>query len=249
MTALGRTLLVMAVACRSPDLASTDTTAWPDTATAEWIALAIGGRPVLPGTRVTVQTSAGNVGGYSGCNWYGLRRDSGRTLTEMTARGCRDDVQDQERRLTMLLPGAVRAVRRADTLTLLDSSASPVITLVRRQPTGATPAQLRGVSWRLVASTVRQINTDSVLVRFSADSVHGFAGCRNLSGTYVATVDRLRFTYLNMHPMDCDDDQARVSEEHLTTVFSETEHFAVRGETLAVTTFGGDTLRFRKHEQ
>lgn len=37
-----------------------------------------------------------------------------------------------------------------------------------------------------------------------------------------------------------------VAEEHLTTALSETEHFEVRGDTLALTIFGGDTVTFRR---
>ena len=201
---------------------------------------------MVPGTRVTVQTASGGVGGYTGCNWYGLRPDSTRVLVEMTARGCRADIQDQERRLTMLLTQAVRAIRRSDTATLLDSTGSELVTLIRRHPTGATREQLVTDSWRLATSTVEEITHDSVIVRFTADSVTGFGGCRRLFGTYLTTNDRLRFTHIAMQPMECRDDRARISEEHLTTVFSETEHFAVQGDTLTLTTFGGDTLRFRK---
>lgn len=237
-------LLVSACATSQPPAA--DTTAWPDTATAEWVALTIGGAPLVPGTRVTVQTSSGGVGGYTGCNWYGLRRDSTRFLVEMSARGCRADIQEQELRLTTLLTRAVRAIRGGDTATLLDSTGAALMTLARRHRTGATREHLVAASWRLATSTVAEITHDSVVVRFTADSVTGFGGCRQLFATYLTTNDRLRFTHIETQPMECPDKRARISEEHLTTVFSETEHFAVQGDMLTITTFGGDTLRFRK---
>ena len=43
---------------------------------------------------------------------------------------------------------------------------------------------------------------------------------------------------------DCIRPYADVSESHLTGALSETEHFAFRGDTLVLTTFGGDTVRF-----
>jgi hypothetical protein len=49
-----------------------------------------------------------------------------------------------------------------------------------------------------------------------------------------------------MRPLDCVSERKRIAEEHLTTAFSETEHFELRGDTLLLTTFGGDTLRFRR---
>jgi heat shock protein HslJ len=199
---------------------------------------------MLSGTRATVQTSPTGVGGYSGCNWYGLRRDSASALVEMTARGCRDDIQDQDQRLTNALTRASSAVHQGDTLTLLDGGGSALVLLLRRKPTPATGAELPGTSWRLTSTTMAEIGADSVTLRFTADSVAGFAGCRGLSGTYVTTDDRLRFTYISMQPEECANSAARRSEEHLTTALSEMEHFQLLGGVLELTTFGGDTLRF-----
>ena len=231
-------------ACRAPAPRAADTVAWPDSARAEWIAVSIGGSPLAPDTRVTMQTASGNLGGYTGCNWYGVRRDSGRTLVEMTGRGCRSDIQDQERRFTLLLTQAIAAARRGDTLVLLDSVPSELITFVRRQPTSSTLPV--GHVWRLVSSTWPGMSADSVLLRFTADSVYGYGGCRELTGTYIREGDRLRLTYIAMRTQERAGDRARVAEEHFTTALSETEHFEVRDDTLALTTFGGDTLRFRR---
>lgn len=246
MRTLTLAITALLVGCGQAPPAVIDTVAWPDSADAEWIATSIGGSPLVPGTRVTMRTSAGGIGGYSGCNWYGLRRDSQRTLVEMTARGCRADIQDQERRVTMLLPQAVRAVRSGDTLRLLDSVPSELITFTRRHATGADASHLVGTEWRLASSTSRFISADSVILGFRSDSVSGFGGCRSFHGTYTTRADYLRITYLAMRPMDCARERARVAEEHLTTAFSETEHFEIRADTLLLTTFGGDTLRFRR---
>lgn len=193
-----------------------------------------------------MRTAPGGIGGYSGCNWYGVRRDSGRALVEMTARGCRSDIQDQERRFTLLLPQAVRAARRGDTLVLLDSVPSELITFVRRQPASATASFAVSTTWRLLRSTMPGMSTDSVVLRFTANSASGFGGCRGLTGSYIRDADRLRFTYIAMGSETCANDSARIAEEHLTTAMSETEHFTLRGDTLVLTTFGGDTLVFRQ---
>lgn len=238
--------LALGTACAPAAPVHNDTLAWPDTMDTEWVAASIGGSPMVPQTRVTMRTSPRGIGGYSGCNWYGLRNDSGRTLVEMTARGCRSDIQDQERRLVVLLPQAVRAVRRGDTLVLLDRVPSQLITFVRRHPAPVDPSQLIATTWRLTTSTSRFVDSDSVWVRFGTDSVSGFGGCREFDGTYSAESDRLRFTRIAMRALECAPERARVAEEHLTTVFSETEHFAIRADTLLLTTFGGDTLRLRR---
>ena len=238
--------LLWSVACGPARSARNDTITWPDTSEAEWVATSIGGYPLVPGTRVTMQTTRTGIGGYSGCNWYGLKPDSARMQVEMTARGCRSDIQDQEHRFTLLLPQARSAVRLADTLVLLDRVPSELITFVRRHKTASNPAQLLGDSWRLVSTTVERISPDSVIVRFAADSASGFGGCRDFDATYTARDDELRFTSIAMRTLDCSRERARVSEEHLTTLLSETQHFEIRHDTLVLTTFGGDTARFSR---
>jgi heat shock protein HslJ len=240
--------IAMIVACDTPPGRAElrdSVIAWPDTSPAEWIATSIGGRGVIPGTRVTMETSSGGVGGYTGCNWYGANRGSVAGGLEMTARGCLRPagVQEQERSFAMLLPRATSAVLGRDTLRLRDSSGAEVLTFVRRRPSSSDPAQLVGTSWRLRSSTMRSLDTSRVTLRFTRDSVHGFGGCRDYDGTYMARADRLRFTYVAMRSMDCSRDRARVAEENLTTAFSETEHFELRDSVLLLTTFGGDTLR------
>ena len=220
--------------------------AWPDTSSAEWIATSIAGRPVIPGTRVTLETSPGGVGGYTGCNWYGARREGIHRGLEMTARGCTRPagIDEQERRFANALQRATTAAIRRDTLELRDSSGVEVLAFIRRRASPVGPAQLVGTSWRLRSSTMPALDTAQVTLRFSSDSVSGFGGCRDYTGTYSARGDRLRFTYTAMASLECGRDRARVAEEQLTTALSETEHFDVRDGSLLLTTFGGDTLRF-----
>ena len=239
--------LVLLCACGPASVRRTDTIPWPDTSDAEWVALSIGGSPIVTGTRVTMRTSPGGIGGYTGCNWYGLRPDTARPLVEMTARGCRSEIQDQEHRFTTLLPQATSALRRGDTLTLLDSVPSELITFLRRHRVESSSEALIGTSWRMVSATVQAIDPDTVLLRFATDTVvSGFGGCRDFDGSYTARRDNLRFGRIAMRALDCDREQARVAEEHLTTLLSETEHYELRGDTLLLTTFGGDTARLKR---
>lgn len=238
--------LLWNLGCASAASARNDTIPWPDTTEAEWVATTIGGSPLAPRTRVTMQTAPSGIAGYAGCNWYGLRPDSARVLVEMTARGCRSDIQDQEQRFALLLPQAVSAVRRGDTLVLLDSVPSELITFVRRHRATSNPAQLPGTTWRLSSTTLEAVAPDLMILRFATDSASGFAGCRDFDATYRARDDDLRFTSIAMRTLDCPRDRARRSEESLTTLLSETHHFEIRGDALLLTTFGGDTARFRR---
>jgi heat shock protein HslJ len=237
------TALLFAHACTSeppPQVAE----AWPDTATAEWVALAIFDAPVIAETRVTVQTSPTGIGGYSGCNWYGMRRDSSRGV-EMTARACTRPagVMEQEQRLVSALTKGATAVRSGDTLTVRDTAGASILTLLLRRPTGSNVSQLPGTAWRLQHATIATLDTTMTL-RFGQDSVSGHGGCRDFVGTYGGEGDRLHFSSIAMVQMDCAPDARRRAEETLTTALSETSHFTVSAQQLVLTTWGGDTLRY-----
>jgi heat shock protein HslJ len=189
-------------------------------------------------------TSVEGLGGYGGCNWFGITRENGRTLVTGTARGCGMEINEQERAFTLHLGRARFAVRSGDTLRLLDSTRTETLVLTRRLPTGANGAQLVGTSWKLLSSTNPNVPKDSVTITFTRDSVSGFGGCRRFGGTWVARGERLSFTSLGMFTTDCIRPYADVAESYLTGALSETEHFAFQGDTLVLTTFDGDTLRW-----
>jgi heat shock protein HslJ len=232
---------LMAVGCAERP---SDMRPWPDTTSAEWILLRIGGDTVVSGTRATLATSPGGEGGYSGCNWYGVRRDSARAGVEMTARECAPPIAEQERRFTRMLTAATRARYFGDTLALYDSASAELGRFIRRHPTGMTGAELAGTRWSLNSGSNLTLYWPGVTLAFQRDSVSGFGGCRNYRGTYTARDDRLRFPSLAMSTTECPHRRVNIFEDNLTTAFSETEHFDIRGDTLFLMTFGGDTLQF-----
>jgi heat shock protein HslJ len=223
------------------------TTSWPDTTAAEWTVLTIHEQPVIAGSRLTVQTSPTGIGGYTGCNWYGMRSDSSRRGMEMTARACTRPagLMEQERTFTSMLAKGAVAVRRSDTLIVRDSGGAAILTLLRRQPTGADAKQLPGTAWTLQRSTNPRI-ASNVTLRFTADSVSGFAGCRDFTGTWRATGDHLRFPYITMTRLECPHAARGVAEDELTTVLSETEYFSLSPAMLTLHTWGGDTVVFTR---
>jgi heat shock protein HslJ len=238
------TSVVLVAAC-TKERAPAAAVAWPDTVAAEWVALSIFGAPVLLGSRVTVQTSPTGIGGYSGCNWYGMRRDTAARGVEMTARACMRPagVMEQEQRLVSALTKGATAVRSGDTLNVRDSAGGSVLTLLRRRPTGSDVSQLGGTAWRLERSTIASLDT-TMTIRFARDSVSGHGGCRDFVGTYGGEGDRLHFSSIAMVQMDCAPDARRRAEETLTTALSETSHFSVSPGRLVLTTWGGDTLYY-----
>src|SRR5690349_2079474 len=106
-------------------------TQWPDSVSGEWVVASLGDSPVVAGTRLTMVKTASDVGGYGGCNWFGIVRDSTRTLIQSTAIGCPSPISDQESRFTKQLTRAAFSIRRGDTLQLLDSARNELMTLVK----------------------------------------------------------------------------------------------------------------------
>jgi heat shock protein HslJ len=237
------TLVVIASAagCAQPerDLAIP----WPDTAHAEWVVHTLRESPLIRGTRITVETTPTGVGGYSGCNWYGMRRDSAGGV-EMTARACLEPagVMDQEQRFTSALGAAASAARAGDTLKVRDSAGSALLTLIRRNPTGADVSMLHDTAWSLRFSTRPGLDTTATIA-FLADSVRGFGGCRDYLGTWSGQGDRLSVTSIAMQQLDCSDARRQRAEEEFTTVLSETSYFGLAGDELSLFTWGGDTVR------
>ena len=219
-------------------------TGWPDSVSGEWVVASLGDSPVVAGTRLTMVKTASDVGGYGGCNWFGIVRDSTRTLIQSTAIGCPSPISDQESRFTKQLTRAAFSITRGDTLQLLDSARNELMTLVKRQPTRASATQLVGITWLLADASSLTLNWPGVTLSFGPDGISGFGGCRKLSGAYMASGDRLKFTHLAIGTTECTDRRLAVFEDNLTTAYSETEHFDVRGDTLELTTYGGDTLWF-----
>ena len=78
--------------------------------------------------------------------------------------------------------------------------------------------------------------------------MHGFAGCRDYTGTWSATKQRFSVTSIAMGSTECGDLAALSAEGRFTTDLSETTHFELRGNELKLFTLPGRSLTFMRVE-
>jgi heat shock protein HslJ len=219
----------------------------------EWVLSSIGGRPPVVGSRITLDFSDESLGGYSGCNWYGSKYEdtdsSFRIERAMaTARGCLlpAGVSEQEMAYFNALTAVGSYEASDDRLLMRDASNRVILEFTRRVPLPMDPAALVGTHWRLEAiDGVQAISDPPATLRFAADSMSGFGGCRDYTGTYVARGDHIGFTSIAMTTLDCTRGRAaQVREENLTTYLSESSIYRLSADTLEVTTSPGRVVRF-----
>lgn len=220
----------------------------------EWVLTALQGDRILAGSRITLTVTESGVTGYSGCNWYGGRlteaEDSIRVEdASQTARLCMHPagVMEQENLFGRLL-AAVRSYRVAgDSLQLRDAAGEKVLEFRARTARAMNPDELLRSEWEL--ETLPGLPLDGrarITLAFEQEGIHGFAGCRNYTGTYVARGDAIRLHSLTMAELECTDEEMNELEGTYTTALSEATHYWLRGDRLDVFTVGGDTLSFVK---
>lgn len=213
----------------------------------EWLLTSMRGKPLIEGTRITLQFDEKGAGGYSGCNWYGGDYTlSGSKLTfglvSATARGCMQrGVGRQESDYHAILRNLGDFKVDDDRLVMHDPSGNPVLEFTRIKALPMDPAKLVGTRWRLPGSPVT--------LELTADAMSGFAGCRDYTGTYVAKGDKIKFTSISMSSTDCAKSRKTlVAEENYTTDLSETERYSLSADRLEFTTASGRKLVFVPYE-
>ena len=217
----------------------------------EWVLAALGGRPPVPGTRVTLELQERSAGGYGGCNWYGgvYRADGGFVVDSVmsTMRACiAEGVTEQESAYLAALARVREARRAGERLELADSAGTVLLAFTRRPPLPMDPAALVGTRWRLRGGDAAPTPPDTTATLRLADSTaSGHAGCRDYTGTYTATGDRIRFTSLAMAGTECPRGEAALRrEEAFTTVLSEAVNYRLAGDTLELIVVDGRSLLF-----
>jgi heat shock protein HslJ len=214
---------------------------------ADWILTSLRGRPPLARPQITLKFANDGAGGYSGCNWYGGKLSVTGTQIEVeeisqTMRGCPGPIEEQEKSYHRALSEAKSFEGSRDRLILRGAGGVELLAFGRRHPRNMNPAQLVGTSWQLQANP-------EVTIVFARDTISGFAGCRDYTGTYRAVGDEIRIPSLAMSETECDrGNQVNVQEGDFTTDLSETTHYRLEGEMLELYAVSGRTLLFsRRH--
>jgi heat shock protein HslJ len=175
-------------------------------------------RPLVPGTRIRLSFTDGNLGAQAGCNSIGggYRIEGGRLVTDllgMTEMGCDQARHDQDDWLAAFLGGQPQ-VRLAGPDLVLESGGTIVRLLDREVAEPDVP--LTGVRWTLVtifAADAAMSIPDGVVatLEFSADgnfSLH--SGCNQGGGRYQVGEGTITFSDVVTTEMACDGARAQV---------------------------------------
>ncbi len=178
----------------------------------EWTLESLGGEALVEGTNITLDIGERSLGGFAGCNSYGMRyeaTDEGRLRVQgltMTLVGCPRAEGRQEK-------GYLDALQVADAYRMRDGSleiqnAEGDITLVytSRPQWNSNPADLAGTKWELRSTNGKQPPEDATpALSFESEKRYGgYDGCLRVTGTYTASRDDLTFTSSRVEGMsDC----------------------------------------------
>ena len=231
-----------------------------DLAETQWTLVRLRGRPLLPASHITLEIARDRMGGYDGCNWYGVRYKDLPTANprsfqllggiESSARGCASDAHlQQSKQYFAALFAALELRLQGGRLRALDIDAIPLLEFERQPRFAMDPAVLVGSGWLLQAvdgKSRSHVPDQAITMRFGEGTLRGHAGCRDFTGTFDADQDRLWVPSLSMTTKECADLAALRREGEFTTLLSETHRYHYRADSKALTllTSTGHRLQF-----
>jgi heat shock protein HslJ len=219
----------------------------------EWTLVSMDGKPTIQGANVTAEFRGEQVSGYSGCNWYGgeyslqLGTITVKEIIE-TARLCERPagVMEQGTKFLEAMRGAERYLA-AGGLLQIESADGTTLVFDERVPLAMDPADLVNTSWRLTSLNGAALPGDvSLTLELQNGTMRGHAGCRDYRGVYEAENDHISFPSLEMLTTECASQELLVLEGEFTTYLSETRYFRLEGDTLELSTAGGQSLLFAR---
>ena len=198
---------------------------------------------------ITLTVKGTQIGGRSACNNYGgeIVFQEGRprfTLTSMTQMACAEPAMAVETAFLVALPRVVGAARDGDRLTLT----GPGVELLFDRLAPVPLAQLIDTDWVLdsivAGDVVSNVAGDPATLRLDAGGTFkGSTGCRTFTGRWVVANGGIRPTDLGMDRAECPPDLAG-QDGHVVGVL-EGFRVAIDGQTLTLTSDGGDGLIYR----
>lgn len=214
----------------------------------EWILQVMQGRPLVEGSRISLEIQDNQAGGLAGCNSYGggYTIDGSRLRLEelaITAMLCEGQaLMAQESHYMNLL--TEYAVHNAVAFTVVEEPAgvrlelrdnlgAPLLVYRQKEALAMDAVDLIGTAWELENWENSAVPAEPapagqpVLMFVSESEVIGFAGCRNLFAVYQAPGgDDIRITYIEMIEEVCpEDDLVQVRESAFTDLLSNTTDF------------------------
>lgn len=218
-----------------------------------WKLLEMRGQNLLPDTSVTMMVNNGQISGSAGCNFYGsaYTTQSNQSFKineiEMTAMDCPEPagVMEQEQRYMKALT-SVRAYEVDNSELLLKDEQRQTLLRFQLLPKfDVSPQNLIGKTWQLVSAPgLEGVEMSEFTLRFDGTHFSGTTACREYSGTYQTTNDRLKVVFLEM-TTDVNCDEVRlVAEGNYTTLLGNIEQYNLQETKLELFTIQAEKLVF-----
>ena len=255
-------MLLLGIACAGPQPTphlETPTRLPIDGAT--WILESIDGQPPIKGTHLTLALNEPWFGGFDGCNDFGGRHESGKSVIgrngtisvppfAMTAAGCPTPaILEQAKRYLDSITQDAKARVADDRLHILDGSGQVALVFVREQPLPGQPPDLVGTSWRLVDDEDTYGGDATTILFLHSWAATGTTVCRDYSIGYTASEGRIRIPSKGMSGSGerCSSEVSR-QEHQFIGDFGSADEYSIHqeggSEQLEVRTSRGKTLTF-----
>lgn len=221
----------------------------------EWELVELNGRFPIPNSRTTLSFNDGNAGGFAGCNDYGasytVEDDDALAFGEgaKNEQGCiePEGILGQEEEFVAMLIQMTTFTMQGEQLLLTSADGKMSLLFQPILQFTMNPSDLIGTEWQLVSWSDRELFPNSgITLRFDdAETISGFAGCRNFEGSYTAENDSFNNYSMSMQEITCDaPEEVLIQEGDYTTALSETSKYLIEDEQLTLFTNPGAQLVF-----
>lgn len=218
----------------------------------KWELVELNGRPLVPGSRITLIFEEDSLGGFAGCNEYGgaytATFDGTITIPEIehTDAGCEEALNIQENGYIEALssPQYEFTPEHLEFRTVDGQTTLSFLPLVQYN---MDPADLVDTAWQLASWSQRELpqNNGITLIFEAGGTIRGFAGCRHFVGQYIAENDTIQIPALGMEEVACDaPEELLLLEGDFTTALSEARQAHLQDGQLDLFTNPGEVLNF-----
>lgn len=182
--------------------------------------------PLIPLNPITIKFDGKQLGGSTGCNSYSteyrLQNNRLRLVGDIisTMIGCQPPVAERERDFINALRSVKTiTINNQDRLVIRYATTSGHGTLVF----SASKAKLQNTSWQLNAISTNSnkvpiTTVPPVTLKFTENSVNGFAGCNNYNGTYQQQQNRLQIGNIVSTKKVCSPPKMQIEREFLAAL-------------------------------
>jgi heat shock protein HslJ len=219
-----------------------------------WILKTLNDHELQTDTAVTLKFDAGNIFGWTGCNFYGakytIQPNNGLTIGEgsVTEMECPESekVMEQENEYLSAFWSVTSYKIDGEMLSLADEQGRILLQyqlLPRFEP---DPEHLLGKTWYLKSATgLEETAFNEFTLQFDKNRLYGTTACRDYEGAYRIDGDSMNVPYMGMTTDVTCAEKDLIAEGKYTTLLGNVWQYNVSPTQLELFTVDGEKLIFR----